>query len=137
MEYDDYGSYDYDDYPSNDIESIFNDSYSDNDLSKPSPSFDSPVSDSNYKIADNDPSIILNHNLSQTKTFLREHLNIHISSLRGSNVPGLVILRLQDLNLIREDTRCKRVTPNILFLSIPGSTIKHPDLSTALSVLNK
>lgn len=97
----------------------------------------SQVSDSNYQIANNDPSIIFSSNIDQTKTFLRDHLNLPISSLRTVHPPGLVILRLEDFALIRNDSRCSRIIKHILYIPTPGSELKHPDFNTSVQVLNK
>lgn len=93
------------------------------------------VSDSNYQIANNDPSIIFSSNINQTKTFLRDRLNLPISSLRTTHPPGLVILRLEDFALIRNDSRCSRIIKHILYVPTQGSELRHPDFNTAVNFL--
>ena len=70
----------YDEYCSYDPDPMFYDPNNYDDYSQSPPSNDTEVPDSNYKVADNDPSIIFNNNISQAKTFIRERLNIPISS---------------------------------------------------------
>lgn len=95
------------------------------------------IIDNNYKIADNDPSIVFSSSIDQTRSFIRKNLNLSVSSLRSTHAPGLVILRLEDFALIRNDSRCSRIIKQILYIPTPGSQERHPDLHTALNVLNK
>ena len=47
------------------------------------------------EIATNDPSIAFSTNLTQSKSFIFEHLKLSPNQLRSSNVGGLIVLRLK------------------------------------------
>lgn len=61
-------------------------------------------------------NLAISASIDQSREFLQGTLQIPISQLKHSGIPGLVILRLSDFATIRNDKRCQRFIPHILFL---------------------
>lgn len=64
----------------------------------------------------NDNSIAFSTSINQSKRFIYKNLGLSVSKLKSNNIHGLVVLRLQDFSLIRNDTRCQRKLPHLLIL---------------------
>ena len=76
------------------------------------------------------------HTYNQSKAALRETTGMDTHSLRVNNVPGLVVLPLKDISLIRNDSRSGRSLKH--FIVLPngesfGET--HPDLAQMVDIL--
>ena len=85
-----------------------------------------------------DPAVAICHSLDQSKQLIQERFNIDPSSLRSHPVPGLVILSLKDINLIRKDTRNHRVLPHILVLPAGENfELVHSDFAASIQILNQ
>lgn len=57
-------------------------------------------------------------------------------SLRANNVPGLIVLPLKDLSLVRKDDRSHRPNPNFIVLpSDENFNVIHPDLAQMIDIL--
>lgn len=87
----------------------------------------------------NDNSIAISTSINQSKRFIHQNLGIPVSQLKSSNIHGLVILRLQDFPLIRNDTRCNRQLPHLLILPKDQASFErdHPDFYHSLIHLHK
>ena len=85
-----------------------------------------------------DPSIAICNSLNQSKQLIQERFNIDPSSLRSHPIPGIVILPLKDINLIRKDTRHHRVLPHILvFPAGDNFNLVHQDFAQSIQILNQ
>ena len=85
-----------------------------------------------------DPSIAICHSLDQSKQLLQERFNISPSALRSRPIPGIVIIPLKDINLIRKDTRFNRVLHHIMvFPSGDNFELVHPDFAQSIKLLNQ
>ena len=61
-------------------------------------------------------AIALFHNYHQSKAALRENTGMDPHSLRVNNVPGLIVLPLKDISLIRNDSRAGRSLKHFIVL---------------------
>ena len=85
-----------------------------------------------------DPSIAICNSLDQSKQLIQERFDIDPSSLRSHPIPGIVILPLKDINLIRKDTRHNRVLPHILvFPAGDNFNLVHSDFAQCIQILNQ
>lgn len=85
-----------------------------------------------------DPSIAICHSLDQSKQLLQERFNFSPSALRSHPIPGIVIIPLKDINLIRKDTRSNRVLPHIMvFPAGDNFELVHPDFAQSIKILNQ
>lgn len=85
-----------------------------------------------------DPSVAICNSIDQSKQLIQTNFGIHPSSLRSSNLSGIAIIPLKDLNLIRKDHRFNRNLPNIIVLPTGDDFhIAHPDFAFAVQTLNK
>ena len=85
----------------------------------------------------NDNSIAFSTSINQSKQFIHQNLGISISKLKSHTINGLVVLRLQDFNLVRNDSRCHRSIPHLLILPTDLSQFsqEHPDFFYSLKHL--
>lgn len=85
-----------------------------------------------------DPSIAICHSLDQSKQLIQERLGVSPSALRSHPIPGIVIIPLKDINLIRKDSRNNRVLNHIMVLPA-GENFKlvHPDFAQCIETLNQ
>ena len=60
-------------------------------------------------------AVALFHNYNQSKAALREATGMDPHSLRVNNVPGLVVLPLKDISLVRNDPRSGRTFCHFYF----------------------
>ena len=85
-----------------------------------------------------DPSIAICHSLEQSKQLIQKRFNIDTSSLRSHPIPGIVIIPLKDINLIRKDSRNNRVLPHIMvFPAGENFELIHSDFAQAINILNQ
>lgn len=135
----DYSSYEEDysydlsysnDFPDND-QDIFN--FLDDEQTVPTPTTTTPSPPP--QISNNDDSIAFSSSINQSRKFLQEHYNIPISAFRTSGIPGLIILRLQDISSIRVDANRRIQIPHLLYSPTPNS--EHPELIEILHLLHK
>lgn len=99
-----------------------------------SASFDLPLP----QISIPDPAIAICHSLDQSKQLIQKRFNIDPSSLRSHSIPGIVILSIKDINLIRKDTRNNRVLPHILVLPAGENfQLVHSDFAQCIQILNQ
>lgn len=85
-----------------------------------------------------DPSVAICSSLDQSKQLIQTNFGIHPSSLRSSNLSGIAIIPLKDLNLIRKDHRFNRNLPNIIVLPTGDDFhLVHPDFAFAIQALNQ
>lgn len=81
-------------------------------------------------------AIALFHTYNQSKAALREATGMDTHSLRTNNVPGLVVLPLKDISLIRNDSRSGRKLKHFIILPNGenfGET--YPDLAKMIDIL--
>lgn len=88
------------------------------------------------QLADSDNSIAYSTSITQSRHFLLQNLGIPTSAFRHSDVCGLIVLRLKDFGLIRQDSRSHRVTPHLLILPTQDFDENHPDFFAALNALS-
>lgn len=102
------------------------------DIEYAQPSTSPPV-----EVPDDEPNIAFSTSINQSKHFLFENLNISPSSLHSRHVPGLIILRLEDFAVIRNDQRNNREIPHIL-IGPPSEEFlnQHPDFKNSFIALN-
>ena len=85
-----------------------------------------------------DPAIAICHSLDQSKELVQATFGIPANTLRSNPIPGLVVLPLKDLNLIRKDNRSNRTQSMALILPVGDHfSVIHPDLAQLLEVLNE
>lgn len=85
-----------------------------------------------------DPSVAICNSLDQSKQLIQTNFGVHPSSLRSSNLSGIAIIPLKDLNLIRKDHRFNRNLPNIIVLPTGDDFhLVHPDFAFAIQALNQ
>lgn len=89
------------------------------------------------QIDPSDNSIAFSTSINQSKQFIHQNTGISISKLKSHPINGLVVLRLQDFNLIRNDSRCHRSIPHLLILptDINQFSKEHPDFFLSLKHL--
>ena len=87
------------------------------------------------QIADDDNSIAFSTSINQSRKFISESLGIPASTLYHSDVSGLIVLRLKDFTLIRNDSRHRRIVPHLLVLPDDSFPQNHPDFFAALNTL--
>ena len=109
--YDDYefNPYDSDTYPMSEPEVNHNEHQPVQQIPTP------PVEIDHY-----DNRFAISATIDQSKEFIQQSLGIPVHKLRDNNIHGLVILRLEDFNAIRNDKRCGRIIPNVIFLDDPS-----------------
>ena len=81
-------------------------------------------------------AIALFYNYNQSKAALRESTGMDTHSIRVNNVPGLVVLPLKDISLIRNDSRSGRTLKH--FIVLPNGENfgdSYPDLSKMIDLL--
>ena len=89
------------------------------------------------EVADGDPSIALSFSLNKSREFIHKNLNIPIGKLKSYHPLGLVVLRLEDFSLLRNDQRRLKKIPHLLIVPTEGFNSAHPDFSASIEVLNK
>ena len=57
------------------------------------------------QISDNDSSIAFSTSINQSRKLLQQTIGLPVSAFRAHHVPGLIILRLEDISSIRNETR--------------------------------
>ena len=75
------------------------------------------------QVNESDPSFIFSSNIIETRKFISNVFHIPISSIRKSDVDGLIVLSIKDLPLLRIDTRNFRIFPHMIYLP---SFSSHP-----------
>lgn len=89
------------------------------------------------QIADNDPSIAISTSINQSRELLQQATGLPISAFRTHHVPGIIILRLEDISTIRNETRRNIQIPHLIYFSQPGdNNPNHPELDYIASLLN-
>lgn len=91
------------------------------------------------QIDPSDNSIAFSTSINQSKQFIHQNLGVSVSKLKSHPINGLVILRLQDFNLIRNDSRCHRELPHLLILpsNLDQFSREHEDFFFSLKHLYK
>lgn len=133
------GSYSYEeDYSGFDDNPLFNYDIQYNDPSiqsdeTPCPEIDELIPDPVIP----DPAVAVCHSLDQSKQLIQNRFGINTSSLHSHPIPGLVILPLKDINLIRKDHRNNRKLNHILVIP-EGENFQliHNDFVQCLNILN-
>ena len=96
--------------------------------------------DSNAEIviqpSQDNPNIVYSNNLQRSREFLSQVFNIPPTQFKRFHIPGLIILRLEDFALIRNDNRCARIIPHILVNGDLNGLSNNPDFTTAINQLN-
>ena len=113
--------------PAPDIYSLLNASLSDTPSSHSSPP---------PQIATNDPAIAFSTSINQSRVLIQNCFGTSSSNIYHSNVPGLIVLRIQDFSLLRADSRSGRLVPHFLIHGPSLDTLRHPDFARALDILN-
>lgn len=89
------------------------------------------------EVANDDDRIAFSLSVNQSRLFLQNTLGISHNALRSSHVPGLVILRLEDFNVIRDTSSRNREVPHFLYLANPADNDEfHPELDRMFTFLN-
>jgi len=102
--------------------------------SNPPPTLDELLSDPVIP----DPAIAICNSLDQSKKLIQEHFGVPSAALRSHPFPGLVILPLKDINLIRKDNRSQRKQSMILIIpSGENFEIAHSDLAQMIHILHQ
>ena len=85
-----------------------------------------------------DPAIAICYSLDQSKQLIQERFGISPSALRSNPIPGIVIIPLKDINLIRKDCRHNRVLPHIMvFPAGENFELVHKDFAQSIQSLNQ
>lgn len=88
--------------------------------------------------ADNDPSVVKFYSINSSRQYIQTNLNIQPNQLRQLDLPGLVILRMSDYSLLRNDSRCHRIVPHLFVVANTDDFIsRHPEFATCIQVLNQ
>ena len=89
------------------------------------------------QVATDDSNIAFSTSINQSREFIYQNLHIPVRDLRSSNVPGLVILRLQDFSTIRNVSALNRTIPHII-IGPPSDEFlqNHPDFQRAFHALH-
>ena len=89
------------------------------------------------QVAIPDPSIAICYSLDQSKQLIQERFGVSPSALRSHPIPGIVIIPLKDINLIRKDSRNNRVLPHIMvFPTGENFQLIHNDFAQSIQILN-
>lgn len=81
------------------------------------------------------PNIVYSESLQQSRKFLSQVFNIPPSNFKRFHVPGLIILRLEDFALLRNDSRSSRIIPHILVNADLNALSNNPDFLTCIAQL--
>ena len=84
-----------------------------------------------------DPSVAICYSLDQSKALIQKRFGVNSNSLRTHPYPGIVIMALKDINLIRKDHRLGRAFPHIL-ITPDGEQFPliHKDFAQCIAILN-
>lgn len=85
--------------------------------------------------SEDNPNIVYSESLNESRKFLSEVFHVDPSSFKRFHIPGLIILRLEDYGLLRNDSRSSRVIPHLLINADPNGLVSNPDFVTALQAL--
>lgn len=100
---------------------------------------DEPNSNENETIPEicpDDNHIAFSNSINQSREFISQNLGIHPSNLRQHHVPGLIVLRLEDFCIIRNESRNNRTVPHIIVSPPDDEFIQnHPDFAACFSTL--
>lgn len=88
------------------------------------------------QIDNSDPAIAYSTSIRQSRLLLSSCFGTDSYHMRNNPIPGLVVLRIQDFGLLRDDSRCHRVVPHLLINLNNTDPMRHPDFINALNVLN-
>lgn len=85
-----------------------------------------------------DTSIVRFHSINSSRDFIQNNLGVPPSQLRNAQLPGIVILRLSDYSLLRNDSRCHRLVPHLFVVAnTEDFPQRHPEFAAAIQVLNQ
>lgn len=85
-----------------------------------------------------DDAIAICHSLDQSKQLIQKCFGVSPTALRHHPVPGIVIIPLKDINLIRKDNRHNRILPHIMvFPAGENFELVHSDFAQAIQILNQ
>lgn len=85
-----------------------------------------------------DPSIAICYSLDQSKQLIQKRFGVSPSTFRSKPIPGIVVLPLKDINLIRKDNRYNRILPHIIvFPTGENFNLVHQDFAQSIQILNK
>lgn len=85
-----------------------------------------------------DPSVAVCYSLDQSKQLIQERFGVSPSALRSISIPGIVVIPLKDINLIRKDTRHNRILPHIMvFPAGENFQLIHKDFAQSIQLLNQ
>lgn len=87
------------------------------------------------EVANDDDSVAFSTSINQTRNFLQQVYGVPISSFRNHDIPGLIILRIQDISSLRNDAKKGLRVPHLLFH--PTEDNPHPELMHIFETLNK
>lgn len=83
-----------------------------------------------------DPSIAICHSLEQSQELIKKQFGVDPNHLRTSDINGLVIIPIKDLNLIRKDTRNHRIFHHILVFPFGENfDLVHTDFKQSIEIL--
>ena len=85
--------------------------------------------------AQDNPNIVYSNDLHKSGEFLSQVFNISPRNFKRNHIPGLIILRLEDISAIRNDQRCHRIIPHILVNGDLNGLTNNPDFAAALRQL--
>lgn len=133
--YDSYYSYE-EDFPVDELLDDQNHNVHSGPVERPHPELINPNSPKPNSPVICTDAIALFHTLNQSKAALRENTGMDSHSLRVNNVPGLLVLPLKDISLIRNDYRYGRALKHFVVLPTGenfGDT--YPDLAKMIDIL--
>lgn len=134
----DFSPYDYDSWPEPSSSPISDDEPQSHQPHQPDQIQPTAPPPSLSEVVVPDPSVAICNSIDQSKQLIQTNFGIHPSSLRSSNLSGIAIIPLKDLNLIRKDNRFNRNLPNIIVLPTGDDFhLVHPDFAFAVQTLNK
>lgn len=70
----------------------------------------------NANVDENNQNVLWSPSVEHSRSTIQQVLGCSPSQLRSSPFNGLVVLRLQDFCLLRNDKRCQRLFPHLIFL---------------------
>lgn len=89
------------------------------------------------QIPDNDPSVAISTSINQSRELLQQVTGLPISAFRAHHVPGIIILRLEDISTIRNETRRNIQIPHLIYFANPSdNNPNHPELDYITALLN-
>ena len=84
-----------------------------------------------------DPSIAICHSLEQSQQLIKDKFGVDPNHLRSSDIHGVVVIPIKDLNLIRKDNRNHRIFNHILVFPFGDNfDLVHTDFKNSIEILN-